>query len=484
MAGTTSVPPIQFTLTGLVLPEESAILAGVQADQNAAFGGNLNPALNTPQGQLATSESAIIANTNAVFAKFVNQVDPDTADGFMQDAIARIYFLNRQPGTPTAVQCVCSGAFGTLIPLNAQAVDTSGNIYLCTQAGTIEIGGTVTLSFAGAVDGPIACPANTLTKIYQAIPGWDSINNPSDGVVGSLVESRAAFEFRRKNSVAKNAAGSMPAIYAGVFAVPGVIDAYVTQNNTLSTALTGSTSFPVAPKSVYVAVVGGDAEAVATAIWENTNVGAQYQSTFVGVGSQAAGVVTITSTTSGHLQVGQILSGTGVTAASVITSFGTYTVASGVGTVNVSTSATHGSGSVLVAGSTAGATLVTEQVADPSPYSIPIPTYPVSFIVPASAPVYFAVQLATSTSLPVNIVDLVKAAIVASFNGTDGSARARVASLVLASKFYGPVSAIGPEVSILSILIGLTVSPASTSIQMGIDQAPTIDPANISVTLV
>ena len=483
MSGTSSVPQIEFTLTGLVIPDEPSLLAGVQADQNAAFGGNLNPALNTPQGQLASSQTAIIGNCNATFAKYVNQVDPDTADGFMQDAIARIYFLTRQPGTPTAVQVLCTGLFGTTIPVNAQAQDTSGNIYLCTQEGTIGVSGNVTLAFANSVNGPIACPSGTLTQIYQAIPGWDSVTNPSDGVAGSNVETRAAFEFRRKNSVAAGANGSIPAIYAAVFAVPGVIDAYVTQNKTLATVLTGSTNFPIAPKSVYAAVVGGDALAVATAIWNNTNVGAEYQSTFVGTGSQAAGVVTVSATTSGLLQVGQVLSGTGVTAASVITSFGTYTVAAGTGTVNVSTSATVGSGTVLVTGSTVGATLVTEAVTDPSPYQIPIPTYPVTFVAPAATPIKFAVQLANNTSLPVNIVTLVQQAIIASFNGTDGSLRARVASLVLASKFYGPVSLIGPEVSILSILIGISTATL-TSVQMGIDQAPTIDATNISVALI
>lgn len=484
MSGTSSVPPIQFTLTGLVLPSEGDILAGVQADQNAAFGGNLNPALNTPQGQLATSQTAILANTNATFAEFVNQVDPDTADGFMQDAIARIYFLNRNPGTPTAVQCLCTGLFGTVIPVGAQAQDTSGNLYVCTQAGTIPNTGNIALSFANELNGPIACPANTLTQIYQAIPGWDSINNPADGVEGANVETRAAFEFRRLNSVAKGANGSIPSIYAAVFDVPGVIDAYVTQNNTGTTVPTGATNYPVIAHSVYVAVVGGDALAVATAIWNNTNVGASYPPTFSGTGSQAAGVVTISATASGYLAVGMTLNGAGVSANSVITSFGTYTEGAGTGTVNVSTSATHGSAAVTGQQvGTSGATLEVEEVTDPSPYAIPIPTYEVTFIDPAPTPILFAVQIASSTSLPVNIVALVKAAIIASFNGTDGSLRARIGSLILASKFYGPVQLIGPEVSILSILIG-TSTPTLTNVLMGIDQAPTIDASNIAVSLI
>ncbi len=53
MPNNSKVPRVQFTPEGLVLPNESAILAGVLSDMDAAFGGGLNPALETPQGQLA-----------------------------------------------------------------------------------------------------------------------------------------------------------------------------------------------------------------------------------------------------------------------------------------------------------------------------------------------------------------------------------------------------------------------------------------------
>ncbi len=422
MANITNVPTVAFTTTGLSIPQESAILSGVQQDQNAAFGGNLNPALTTPQGQIATSTTAMIANANTTFATFVNQVDPDTATGAMQDAIARIYFLTRNPAIPTAVSLQCVGAFGTLIPVGAQAQDTSGNIYLCQQAGAIPVGGTVTLPFAAQVAGPIACPANTVTQIYQAIPGWDTVNNSAAGVAGANVETPAAFEYRRKQSVGINAQGSLPAIYAKVFSVPNVIDVFATQNNTdtiNSGALNGnpnSTAFPVAARSIFMAVTGGASQAIANALWTAANIGPGYQT--------AAG--------------------------------------------------------------SAGATLVTESVQDTSGYQNPVPAYSVGFLVAAPASVYFAVQLANNVNLPANIVSLVQTAIVASFTGADGSLRARIGATILASKFYAPVSLLGSEVSILSILIGFTNigSATNNSLQMGIDQAPTITAANIGVTLV
>lgn len=489
MANTTNVPTPVFTPTGLVLPQEAAILAGVQQDYNAAFGGNLNPQLTSPQGQLCSSTTAMIANGNTVFATFVNQVDPDTATGFMQDAIGRIYFQNRNPALPTTVNVLCVGVLGTVIIVGALVQDTSGNIYACTQAGSIPIGGSITLPFANVVAGPTACPANTVTRIYQGINGWESVNNVSPGTVGSNVESPAAFEYRRKQSVGINAQGSIPAVYAACFAVPNVIDVFVTQNNTSAT-ISGplnnnpnSTNYPVAPKSLYVAVTGGAALAVATAIWQNTNVGAAYPPLFSGTGSQAAGVVTIASTITGYIEVGMTLNGAGVTANSVVTSFGTYTHTTGIGTVNVSTSATHSTAAITGAQvGSAGATVVSEIVQDNSGYSVPVPQYTVNYINPASTPVFFAVTLAASALLPANIVTLVQQAVIAQFTGqSQGSLRERIGAQILASRYFGPVQAIGDEVSILTITIGFNSGVGNASLQMGIDQEPTISATNIAV---
>jgi uncharacterized phage protein gp47/JayE len=402
---TTNVPPIQFTPDGLVVPQESAILAGVQQDYNDAFGGNLNPALETPQGQLASSTAAIVADANAVMAELVNNVNPDTADGIWQDAIARIYFLDRQAAAPTVVLCDCVGNAGTVIPVGAQAIDTSGNIYVCTDAGVIPALGSITLPFANTKDGPIPCPAHTLTAIYRAIPGWDTIDNPSDGVLGSARETQAAFAYRRAQSVALNARGSLPSIYAAVFEVPDVLDVYVTENVTNAPITVGSTNYPLTPHSLYVAAIGGAAQAIAKAIWTKKDVGCDM----------------------------------------------------------------NGNTTVVVT--------------DDSGYLPPLPTYNIKFEIPAALPIKFAVQIANDPGLPSNIVQLVKDAIIATFNGTNGGTRVRIGSLLLASKFYPAVIAIGPEVSVLSILLG-SVTPTLTSQLIGIDQAPTVVASDISVSLV
>lgn len=405
MASPSSVPKIQFTPAGLIIPAETDILAGVQADMNAAFGGGLNPGLETPQGQLASSQAAVIGDKNNEVALIVNQVDPQYAADRFQDAIGRIYFLTRKPATPTAVTATLGGIAGTVIPAGTFAQDTSGNTYALSGAATIGITGVVDAEFQNIETGPIPCAAGTLTSVYQAVPGWDTITNAADGTMGQDVESRADFEYRRRNSVALNGKGTPQAIYAEVFALADVLDVYVKDNPSGDTVLVGSTDYPMLPHSVYVAVVGGTDVDIAEAIWRKKDTGCDYN----------------------------------------------------------------------------GNTSVT--VTDDSGYNYPQPTYVVKFERPAALPVKFAVTLVDDVTLPSNIVQLVKDAIVARFNGADGTTRERMGSLILASRYYGAVVAVAPNVSLISVLIG-TDTPTSSQVSVGIDQKPTLSASDISVTLV
>lgn len=286
----TNVPPIAFTAQGPVAPSEAIVLAGVQADYDAAFGGGLDPSLSTPQGQLATSTSAIVGNSNDAFLFIANMFNPDFAQDRWQDALAAIYFLQRNPSEPTVVSALCTGGQGVPIPAGSIAQAVDGNLYTCTDGGTIGVGGTVTLTFACNEVGPIACPAGTLTKIARVIPGWDSVTNPTDGVLGNNTETRSEFETRRKESVAKNSRGTIQAIQGAVLDVSGVLDAFSVQNDTASpVTISGAL---VAARSIYVSAVGGTDQDVANAIWSKKAPGCGYNgNTTVTVVDSSSGYV-------------------------------------------------------------------------------------------------------------------------------------------------------------------------------------------------
>ena len=264
---TTSIPLPTFGASGFTAPLESAILAAVSAQINAAFDGNLNMSPATPQGQLAASITAMLANVNDLFVLYTNLVDPMLTYGRMQDAIARLSFIERNPAAQTIAECVCVGAVGVTIPVGAKAQGQDGNAYVCTQAGTIPAGGSITLPFACSTYGPIACAAGNVTSIVSSVPGWDSINNPSAGVIGSAAETPQAFEARRAQSVAKNSSGWLASILGAVLTVPGVTDAYVVDNPSSSPLVIGDYTIPA--NTLYVAVAGTASQsAVATAIWQ------------------------------------------------------------------------------------------------------------------------------------------------------------------------------------------------------------------------
>ena len=400
-----NVPKIQFTQAGLVLPDEQEILDGVASDIDYCFGGGLNPSLETPQGQLASSTSAVISDKNSEISLIVNQIDPQYSDGKFQDAIGRIYMMTRKPGLPTVVQATIIGIPGSVVPAGTLAKDTSDNTYSCVNDSVISQTGQSIAQFQCVANGPIPCPAGTLTKVYQAVTGWDSITNDDPGTVGALVESRQDFEFRRKNSVEINANGTVGSVYSSVFNTKNVIDVYVYDNYSGDTVLVGATDYPVAKNSIYVAAVGGADIDVAKSIWMKKSLGCDMT----------------------------------------------------------------------------GNTTVT--VSDESGYNYPYPTYSIKFNRPASLTIKFEVRIVNDPSLPFNIIELIKDAIIGRFNGSDGGTRERIAASIFSSRYYAAISAVSDKLSIISVLIG-TSTATLTSIEVGIDQHPVTGANEIEVILV
>lgn len=276
----TNVPSPTFGANGFEVASGPAILAGVQADIQEAFGATLNFNLNTPQGQLASSEAAAISNVQQLFAYYTQQVDPAYSSGRMQDGIGRIYGLERNPSEPTTLTVNCTGGgagAGVVLPAGptsyASIVDNAGNIYQLTSSITLPAGGgTVQGNFACTVPGPIAVPSGTTPiSIYQAIAGWDSVALVS-GVEGVNTESRQAFAERMTDSVANNSMGAIGSIIGAVAKVPGVIDYFGDNNNSSSPVVIGGITVPA--YAILISVAGGSQSAIAQAILSKKGPGA------------------------------------------------------------------------------------------------------------------------------------------------------------------------------------------------------------------
>lgn len=403
----TAVPDVTITENGLLVPDVSDILAGRLTDMTTALGGGASQSLSSPQGQLAQSDTEIIAQTDDKLLCLFNQINPDYSTGRFQDGIGRIYFMERISAQGTVVTAQCIGKVNTVIPAGSSAIDTNGYIYQSINEAVIPASGTIDVQFVNTTTGPISCAAGALNQIYRAVSGWDSITNASPGVVGIDVESRIAFETRRKQSVARNSRNQDASTLSKLLETSGVLDAYVWSNRTAATVNKGTTSFPVLAHSIFICVYGGADEDVAESIFQTYNPGAN---------------------------------------------------------MNGSTHFT---------------------VFDNVNYLPPYPEYDMQWQKATPARVYFNVELDSTLNPPSDITSQVKTMIANVFNGGyEGIGKARIGSTINAGKYYAPVISISPDtVGILNLevsLDGTTFGPAAT---MGIDQVPTIQESDITVTL-
>ena len=117
-----------------------------------------------------------------------------------------------------------------------------------------------------------------------------------------------------------------------------------------------------------------------------------------------------------------------------------------------------------------------------SGYQLPYPSYDVTFQRPAALPVYIDVTIADNGTVPSDAVAQIRNAVVAAFNGEDGGPRARIGSTLYALRFVGPIVSLGTWAQVISIAIGASASPTDPDLTVNIDQMPSLDPANISVS--
>ena len=403
----TAVPDVTITENGLLVPDVSDVLAGRLTDMTTALGGGVSQSLSSPQGQIAQSDTEIIAQEYDKLLCLFNQVNPDYSTGRFQDGIGQIYFMNRISAQGTVVTATCIGQVGTTIPAGSTAIDTNGYIYRSIDNATIPASGSIDVQFVNNTTGSIPCAAGDLNQIYRAVSGWDAITNVSPGVVGVDVESRIAFETRRKQSVARNGRNMDGATRSAILETSGVLDAYVWSNRKAETVTKGTTNFPVLGHSLYICVYGGSDSDVAEAIFRTYNPGANMNGD---------------------------------------TEFTVYD----------------------------------------TEYSAPYPEYVMQWQRASPTRVYFKVELDSSLNPPSDISTQVKNMITKVFNGDyDGIDKARIGATINAGKYYAPVISISPDtVGILSLQVSLDGVTYHPSVTMGIDQIPTIQDSDITVTLV
>lgn len=151
---------------------------------------------------------------------------------------------------------------------------TVNNLVVATSATLpITVLGT---KFLCTVDGPTVANASTLTAITNPVTGWTSTTNPSDASLGALVEQDTPYRLRGDQEISAAGSGNPDAMRADVLNVPGVLQAFVIENNT-----NGFDAYGNPPHSFLVVIWDGASPAandtaVAQAIWNDKPTGISY----------------------------------------------------------------------------------------------------------------------------------------------------------------------------------------------------------------
>lgn len=171
----------------------------------------------------------------------------------------------------------------TIIPAGSQASDVNNVVYSLSEKVLLDENGNGNGVFVCQDTGEIPCPAKTLTTIVSTVEGWETVNNPSDGTIGSEIESDESLYRRYNLSKTKYSMGYISSITGGIYEVDGVKSVYIYENDTsLPKTHASDPIIPVGetiePHSVFIVVDGANASGnfetqVAEAIMKKKSAG-------------------------------------------------------------------------------------------------------------------------------------------------------------------------------------------------------------------
>jgi hypothetical protein len=280
-----------LTETGVIIPDTADTLATIEGEYRVALGEELNTDPATPQGRIIAVETTARDTFLRNNADLANQINPRLAGGTFLDAIWALTGGQRRGQERTLVEgVVLGGVAETIIPGTVQ-IFIDGAPFEILAAVTLGAGGTATADFRSVNFGAIAAPAHAATfdPQYQVL-GWETVDNPTAGILGRSRESDVASRLRRRRTLALQGVALPEAIISRLYDTEGVVSLAFRENTTDATAVIDGIN--MISHSIYVCVDGGSNLDVATAILAAKSGGCGYNgATVVNVTDPASGQI-------------------------------------------------------------------------------------------------------------------------------------------------------------------------------------------------
>lgn len=264
-----------LTQQGVIVADTSIIKEQVESEYIALFGSDLDLDPSTPQGMLIAAE--VIARSNMVRANaaLANQINPNLAGGGFLDAIWALTGGERTQASPTLVTGVLlTGVPYAIINSGKRAKTAAGDLFKVVTTVQLDGSGNGTAVFQSVENGPVPCGTNDLTTIVDNVLGWETVTNPTAGVLGKATQTDAQVRTLRKQTLAKQGTSISEAIMSAVRLVSGVTSLQFRENVTNGTLVIDGVS--LVAHSVWLCVDGGVDEDIGLALLESKSAGANW----------------------------------------------------------------------------------------------------------------------------------------------------------------------------------------------------------------
>lgn len=287
MATTYPLPTLAPTVdaNGISAPPYSDIYQSLQTSFQSIYGTDAYIDPDSQDGQLlaifAKAQSDSNDSTIGAFLSF----SPATAQGAALSNQVKINGIARNVASNSQVILRVVGQVGSIIT-NGVASDALSQRWLLPASVTIPPAGFIDVTATAQELGAIQAAINTITTITTPQLGWQSVTNPSAASAGAPVETDAALRRRQAVSTALPSQTVLDGILGAIYAVTGVTQVKIYENDTDATDANGQPEH-----SIAAMVIGGTSTDIANAIIVKKTPGAfTYGTTAVTVTDPVSGI--------------------------------------------------------------------------------------------------------------------------------------------------------------------------------------------------
>lgn len=252
------------TSTGIIVPDDSSVLLGIQKKFQEIFGTDIDLSAETPVGRLIEAFAVVVKTTLGVTAQTANQFNVNEATGIYLDAIAQIYDLKRIAGTKTKITIKCyfsDNVTGTTtIPAGSLIMSTSNGKMFSIDSAITNTGAEVEESTGrryvvgtatATQTGPIVAPAGTVNSIQTSVMGWNGVTNIGPTYTGTDIETDEAFRNRIMTSRPVGI-GFNTHLVSALNRLDGVYSNCILENNTGTDMVKKDIVIP--PHSIFIGI--------------------------------------------------------------------------------------------------------------------------------------------------------------------------------------------------------------------------------------